>query len=246
MAEYDEATYGDRLADLYDELPHVKQQPTDDAVALLAELVGKGPVLELAIGTGRIALPLVRRGIEVHGIDASSRMVAKLRAKPGGDGIPVTMGNFADVAVSGTYPLIFVVFNTFFALLSQDEQIRCLRNVRPRLAPSGLFLLEVFFPNVDLLAARQKIGIPKVDVDEVLLDATRFDLVTQRATGQHIFLSNEGIRMYPVQIRYAWPSEIDLMAQLAGLRLRDRWGGWQREPFTEGSRKHISVYEPAG
>jgi len=246
MAEYDETTYGDRLADQYDELPHVKQQPTDDAVALLAELAGKGPVLELAVGTGRIALPLVRRGIEVHGIDASSRMVAKLRAKPGGDRIPVTMGNFADVAVSATYSLIFVVFNTFFALLSQDEQVRCLRNVRPRLAPGGAFLLEVFFPNVDLLAARQKIGIPEVDADQVFLDATRFDLVTQRATAQHIFLSNEGIRMYPVQIRYAWPSEIDLMAQLAGLRLRERWGGWHREPFTEGSGKHISVYEPAG
>lgn len=246
MAEYDEATYGDRLADIYDDLPHVKAQPTDDAVAFLAELAGKGPVLELAIGTGRISLPLARRGIEVHGIDASNRMVAKLRAKPGGDKIPVTMGDFADVAVQGNYSLIFVVFNTFFGLLSQGEQIRCVQNVRAHLAPGGAFLIEAFVPSHDLLAARQRIGIPEVGVDRVFLDVTRYDLVGQRATSQHVFLTPQGIQMYPVQVRYAWPSEIDLMARLAGLRLRERWGGWHREPFTEASGKHVSIYELAG
>jgi len=172
-------------------------------------------------------------------------MVARLRAKPGGDKIPVTMGDFANVAVTGTYSLIFVVFNTFFGLLSQEAQVRCVRNVREHLAPGGAFLIEAFFPSVDLLAARQKVDIPEVGVDRVFLNFSRFDLIAQRATSQHVFLTPEGIRMYPVQIRYAWPSELDLMAQLAGLRLRERWGGWLREPFTEASGKHVSIYELA-
>src|SRR5581483_9804184 len=147
MEGYDAATYGERIADVYDEwYAEAAFLETEAAVAKLAELAGEGPVLELAVGTGRVALPLAQRGLEVHGIDASEAMVAKLREKPGGDAIPVTIGDFADVAVDGRYALVYVVFNTLFALESQDEQVRCFRNVAARLEPGGAFVVEAFVP----------------------------------------------------------------------------------------------------
>jgi SAM-dependent methyltransferase len=245
MAGYDERTYGERIADVYDELPHVRAQETEPAVEFLASLAGKGPVLELAIGTGRVALPLKQRGIDIRGIDASPRMVEKLRAKSQGKDIPVSMGNFAEVAVDGQYSLVFIVFNTLFALLSQEEQLRCFRNVAAHLLPGGAFVIECFVPDVQLLARRSRLDVSGVDANEVFLNATTYQLLEQRAIGMHIFLSGSGVRMYPVQVRYAWPSELDLMAQVAGLKLRERWAGWRREPFGEESRRHVSVYEPA-
>jgi trans-aconitate methyltransferase len=244
MAGYDEATYGERIADVYDELPHVKAQETEPAVEFLASLASRGPVLELAIGTGRVALPLKQRGVDIRGIDASPRMVEKLRAKPGGRDIPVSMGNFAEVSVDGRYSLIFIVFNTLFALLSQEEQLRCFGNVASHLLPGGAFVIECFVPDVQLLARQARLDVSRVDADEVFLNATTYQLLEQRATSMHIFLSGSGVQMYPVQVRYAWPPELDLMGRLAGLRLRERWAGWRREPFGEGSRRHISVYEP--
>jgi SAM-dependent methyltransferase len=241
MDEYRPETYGDRIADVYDHF-HTLPQDTEDAVAALAELAGGGPVLELAIGTGRLALPLAERGLEVHGIDASAAMVAKLREKPGGDAIPVTIGDFADVGVDGLYPLILIGFNTFFALLTQDDQLRCFANVAGHLAEHGRFVLEAFFPDLGRFDRGQRPNVTIVEVDEVLLDTARHDPVTQRIDSAHVVLSEGGVRFYPIRLRYAFPSELDLMARLAGLELKERWGGWRREPFTAQSARHVSVY----
>ena len=241
MKEYDASTYGDRIADVYDEI-YAELDPTD-AVDALARLAGAGPALELAIGTGRVALPLAARGVEVHGIDASEAMVAKLREKPGGDAIPVAMGDFADVAVDGRYTLVYVVFNTFYGLLTQEDQIRCFRNVAERLTDDGVFVIEAFVPDVTRFDRAQRVSAVSVDVDRVQLDLSRFDPVTQVVESQHVFLSADGVRLNPVSIRFAYPPELDLMAQLAGMRLRERWSGWKGEPFTAASGQHVSIYE---
>lgn len=240
MQGYGPSTYGDRIADVYDE--GFSPEDTERVVDCLASLAGSGPCLELGIGTGRIALPLAQRGLEVHGIDASEAMVAGLRAKPGGEAIAVSMGNFADVGVEGRFSLIFVVFNTLFALASQEEQVRCFANVANHLADGGLFVIEAFVPDLTRFTLGQHTHTRWVDVDRVLFEVARLDPVEQQVASQHIVVTEAGVRLYPVKIRYAWPSELDLMARLAGLWLRERWEGWGREPFTASSTKHISVY----
>ena len=240
MNFYSHETYGERVAGVYDEWfatfdPH--------AIDLLAELAGDGPALELGIGTGRIALPLADKGIAVHGIDTAESMIARLRSKPGADRIPVTQGNFAEVPVDGKFALIYIAFNTFFALASQEEQVRCFRNVAAHLVPGGCFVIEAFVPDVTRFTGGQVNWATKVTVDEVQLDVGQHDLATQRVISQKIVITEGNVRLYPVQIRYCWPSELDLMAQLAGLRLRERWSNWKREPFTSESGQHISVYE---
>ena len=244
MEGYRPETYGDRIADVYDAMMADLPDPTD-SVDRLAELAGPGPALELGIGTGRVALPLAARGVQVHGIDASAAMVERLRAKPGGDAITVTFGDFADVPVEGSYPLVYVVFNTFFALLSQDDQLRCFAAVADRLAPGGAFLLSGFVPDPTLYSGGQSVRTTEVGLDRARLDLARHDPVAQRVDFQHVVLTEAGIRLYPGALRYAWPSELDLMARLAGLRLRERWGGWRREPFGADSGLHVSVYEHA-
>jgi SAM-dependent methyltransferase len=239
MDTYDIAAYGDRIADIYDEL-HTSYE--EAAISALAQIAGNGPVLELGIGTGRIALPLANSGLEVHGIDASAAMISRLRAKPGGDSISVTLGDFADVQADREFSLIFVVFNTFFLLLSQKEQVRCFCNVANHLSKDGVFLLEAFVPDMTRFDRGQNVSATKVTSEHVRLDVAEHDPVEQRVNSHHVFITGEGIKLYPVQIRYAWPSELDLMAELAGLKLRWRWGGWQRESFTARSEKHISVY----
>jgi SAM-dependent methyltransferase len=199
-------------------------------------------VLELAIGTGRLALPLAERGLEVHGIDASEAMVAKLREKPGSDRIPVTMGDFADVGVDGDYALIFIGFNTLFGLLTQEDQLRCFTNATAHLADGGVFVIEVFVPDLARFDRGQRVQTTTVDVDRVMLDASRHDHVAQRVDSQHIVITESGTRLYPVSIRYAFPAELDLMARLAGLELVNRWGGWRRQPFDADSPRHVSVY----
>jgi SAM-dependent methyltransferase len=243
MDDYDASTYGERIAEVYDE----QHRYIDDgsSVELLFELARGGRALELGIGTGRIAVPLAARGVEVHGIDASPAMVERLRAKPGGEKIAVTIGDFADVNAEGEFALVYVVFNTFFALLSQDEQVRCFRNVAARLAPEGLFLVEVFVPDLSLYHHGHMFRAASIKSDSLTLNVASLDPVAQTATGQQIFITERGLRLYPVKLRFAWPSELDLMARLAGLRLRERWGGWRREPFTARSEKHVSVYERA-
>ena len=240
MKDYDETTYGERIADVYDEW-YAGLDPAP-AAETLARLAGGGPALELAIGTGRIALPLAARGVEVHGIDTSEAMVARLRAKPGGERIPVTMGDFADVGVEGRYALVYVAFNTFFALTSQEEQVRCFANVAAHLADGGIFVLEVFVPDLARFDRGQRVNATRVEADEVLLDLALHDPLTQSVSSQHVQIDASGVRLRPVQIRYAFPAELDLMARLAGLELRERWAGWSGEPFTAASGAHVSVY----
>lgn len=213
------------------------------AVTFLEQLAGPGPALELGIGTGRIALRLAARGIRVDGIDLSPAMVDQLRAKPGGDQLSVTIGDLADVPVPGTYRLIFVVFNTLFNLLTQEDQVRCFKNVAAHLTGDGSFVVEALVPAfLYRLRNHQYVDAEAIEVDEVRLDVLRHDAATQMLEESHVSLSQAGVRLNPVVQRYAWPSELDLMARIAGLRLKGRWGGWDREPFNSDSSAHVSVY----
>ena len=215
----------------------------DDASSFLAWLAGDGPALELAIGTGRIALPLAARGVRVEGIDISPAMVAQLRAKRGGAEIPVTIGDFADVAVAGSYRLIYVVYNTLFNLLTQNDQVRCFENVAAHLDDDGSFVVEAMVPSyLHRLRDNQYVDAEAVGVRSVRLDVGRHDPVGQLLDESHVTLSAQGITVNPIVCRYAWPAELDLMARIAGLTLRHRWGGWNNEPFTAASKLHVSVY----
>ena len=243
MKDYTAATYGDRIADNYDRMV------TGSApVETLERLAGGGRALELGIGTGRVALPLAARGVAVHGIESSEAMVAKLRAKPGGDAIPVTVGDFADFRVDGTFKLIFVVFNTFFMLTTQEQQVQCFATVAEHLGAGGVFVIEAFVPDPTRFANGQSVGISHLESDAVQLDLSRHDAAGQRVTCQHLVIDAAGTRLFPAQLRYAWPSELDLMARLAGLRLRERWSGWSGSRFTSSSTGHVSIFEhaPAG
>lgn len=235
-------SFGEDAADTYDADPRGDELST---VALLDELARGGPALELAIGTGRIALPLAARGIRVDGIDFSPAMVAKLRAKRGGEHLSIAMGDFAAVPVDGLYRLIFIVFNTLFNLLTQEDQVRCFENVAKHLTEDGLFVVEAFVPSyLNRLRDDQYVDAEQIGIDHVKFDVGRHDPVTQRLDESHVALSPEGVRFFPILTRYAWPSELDLMARIGGLRLKERWGGWEREPFTSTSRNHVSVYGP--
>jgi SAM-dependent methyltransferase len=241
---FDAGTYGERIAGVYDEW----YKRADVAmIDRLAEMAGKGPALELGIGTGRIALPLAARGVAVHGIDASPAMVERLRAKPGGEGPKITFGSFADFDLDErAFTLVFVVFNTFFALTTQEEQLSCFRSVARHLASGGAFVLETFVPDMTRFTRGQNLSTVDVSADQVILEASVHDGSTQRVSGQHVLVSSGRTELYPVEIRYAWPAEMDLMAMLAGLRRRDRWSSWTRAPFTRSSTAQVVVYERAG
>ena len=241
MTEYTAWTYGDRIAARYDEI-HAQLPHSGAMVGALARLAGKGRALELGIGTGRVALPLTALGVEVHGMDASEAMVAELRRKPGGQDIPVTMGDFADFSLDDRYDLVFVVFNTFFALLSQDAQLRCFGAAAQHLKVDGVFVIEVFVPDPARLARGNEV-LGHTRGDSVLVDVSEFNTGEQLINARHLFISESGIEMFPVQLRYAWPAELDLMARLAGLQLKERWADWAGNPFTSKSRAHVSVYE---
>src|SRR5262245_22477514 len=240
MNEYIESTYGDHLAEVYDQWFAAYE---DAAIDMLAELARGGRALELGIGTGRVALPLVARGIKVHGIDASASMVSKLRARPGGKSLPVTMGNFADVQVKGKFSLAYIVFNTFYGLLTQNDQVRCFQNVAAHLVKGGVFVIEAFVPDMTRFNGGQEVRAYEVTTERVRLQTSQHDSARQRLTSQFLVFKNNEMKLYPVEIRYCWPSEFDLMAQLAGLRLRHRWSSWTRDEFTSASQKHISVFE---
>jgi SAM-dependent methyltransferase len=242
MEPYGSSTYGDRIAGIYDDLyPDIDPA----TVPLLKSLAGEGPALELGIGTGRAALPLLEAGVAVHGIDASEPMLAKLKAKPGGERIPITVGDFSSFSFERHFRLIYVLFNTFFALLEQESQVNCMKNAAAHLEPGGVLLIEAFVPDLSRYVRRRAITALDVGIESVKLDVARWDPAGQRITVQHVVLSEAGVKLYPVQLRYAYPSELDLMARLAGLRLRDRWGDWDRSEFTSDSTKHVSVYERA-
>ncbi len=170
-------------------------------------------------------------------------MVARLRAKPGGARIPVTIGEMADLDVEGEFPVVAVMFSTLFSLLTQEEQVRCFRNVAAHLTDDGVFVVEAFLPDLARFDRGQRVSVEKMKLDEVVLETSKHDATRQRVDAHHVVIAESGIRFYPVRIRYAWPAELDLMALLAGLRLRERWGGWRRETFAASSVWHISVYE---
>jgi len=242
MQPYKAETYGERVADVYDEW-YKDYDPA--AVDRLVELAGGGRALELGIGTGRLAVPLAERGVDIHGIDAAPSMVARLRAKPEGESIAVSIGDFAEVNVPGEFALIYVVFNTFFALLTQEAQVQCFRNIAAHLAPGGCFLIEAFVPDLKRFEGEQTNRATRVTIERVELDIAQHERAVQQVVGQKVVITDGQVSLYPIQIRYAWPAELDLMAQLAGLHLSERWSDWQRSPFTSQSGKHISLYHSA-
>jgi hypothetical protein len=213
----------------------------DPAVDLLAGLAGDGRALELAIGTGRIALPLARRGVPVHGIDMSRAMVARLRAKPGGDAIEVTIGDIATTRVPGTFAVAYLVFNTIMNLTSQDAQVACFANAAAHLEPGGSFVIEVGIPSLQRLPPGATTRMFRAEDGRWAYD--EYDVVTQRSSSNYIEISDGRGEFTTFPFRYAWPAELDLMARLAGLHLRYRWAGWTREPLTAESPSHVSVWE---
>ncbi len=228
--------------------PDVAARYDDDArgdepetVEFLAELAGDGPVLEFAIGTGRIALPLTERELRVDGIEQSRAMVDRLRAKPGGAELAVTLGDMSTVALPDRYSLVYLIFNTIHNLLTQDGQVRCFENAARHLSDDGVFVLETGVP-WDGPRKGSFVDVVKLGVEEVRLSAYRYDAMTQILDTNHMRLTSTGIQMSPISLRLVYPGELDLMARIAGLRLLHRWGGWRQEPFTVDSRRHVSVY----
>ncbi len=242
MDGFTPSTYGDRIAGHYDDL--YAEEPPSAEIDMLSELAGRGPALELGIGTGQVALPLHHRGIAVEGIDASEEMVGRLRAKPGGTEIPVTIADFAAFDLGRKFTLVYVPANTFFCLLTQDAQVACFRAVASHLVRGGRFLIEAFVPDLQLFDHGQRTATIDLDVDTVAIDSSRIDPATQRIDSQLVVIrDNQMPRTYPVALRYAWPSELDLMARLAGMHLEHRWGNWARERFDSSSTGHVSVWQ---
>jgi SAM-dependent methyltransferase len=239
--------FDERIASRYDDssAEMFAAEAVEPAVELLAELAGGARALELGIGTGRIALPLAQRGVEVHGIDLSSAMVARLREKPGGEEIPVAIGDFASTRVDGAFRLAYLVFNTINNLTTQAEQVACFRNVAAHLEPGGRFVIEVAVPDLRRLPPGETMHV--FDASEGHWGIDEYDVANQGLVSHHFSVVDGVIERVSMPFRYVWPSELDLMAELAGMRLRDRWSGWGREPFTSESRQHVSVWEkPAG
>jgi len=239
----DDGYFDERVAARYDEsaAEMFDSAVVDPVIDLLVELAGSGRALELGIGTGRIALPLAQRGVPVHGIELSKAMVATLRAKPGGEDIGVTIGDFATTAVDGTFSVAYLVFNTILNLTTQAAQVACFRNVAAHLEPGGCFVIEVGVPGLQLLPPGETIRA--FHVSETRWGFDEYDVAIQGLTSHHFEIVEGRVERLSVPFRYAWPSELDLMAQLAGMRLRERWSGWKREPYTSDSRKHVSVWE---
>ena len=235
--------FGERVAARYDESSADMFEPAavDPVVDFLAELAGDGPALELGIGTGRIALPLSRRGVRVHGLDLSEAMLERLRAKPGAEEIGVTIGDFATTSVEGTFALAYLVFNTIMNLTSQEEQVACFRNVAAHLEPGGCFVIEVGVPELQRLPPGETVRPFDVSADHLGFD--EIDVARQGLISHHYSLVGDRWEVVSIPFRYVWPSELDLMARLAGMTLRERWSGWKREPFTSESRRHVSVWE---
>jgi len=235
--------FGPHVAERFDERYAYQADPAvvEPVVDFLAGLAGDGEALELGIGTGRIALPLARRGVPVHGIDFSEAMVAQLRSKPDGDQIPVTIGDFATTTVDGTFSLAYLVVNTIMNLTTQDEQVACFRNVAAHLEPGGCFVVEVLVPRLQRLPPGDTFQVFDVSPTHVGID--EYDVARQGLVSHHYWIEGGRVEVDSPPFRYVWPSELDLMAQLAGMRLRERWQDWTRTPFTSASDKHISVWE---
>ena len=240
--EYDPTAYGAAIADVYDELYGQDVLDTEGAVQRLQQLAGGGPVLELGIGTGRLALPLAAGGLRVHGIDASADMLDRLRAKPGGSELGVTQADFSDFELPDRFSLAILAFNTVFALPSQDAQVRCFDRVAFHLQSGGCFVIEAFVPNPARFVDGQSVRLRAMTDGRVALDVARIDPVTQFMYTTQVHFRDGEVRLHPANHRYAWPSELDLMARLAGMQLVDRWEDWRGTPFASTSQFHVSVY----
>jgi SAM-dependent methyltransferase len=241
--ESGEGYFGERVAASYDEHSAGMFDPAvvGPAVDRLAELAGDGMALEFAIGTGRIALPLAERGVRVAGIDNSEAMLARLSEKPGAERIEAIAGDMATTRVEGEFSLVYLVFNTIFNLTTQDGQVACFENAAAHLRSGGRFVVEARVPELQRLPLGQTVLPWRADPDGISYYV--YDVVTQRLSGRHYLLEDGAIRPSPIEMRYAWPAELDLMSRLAGMRLEQRWGGWDGVPFTGLSPSHVSVYE---
>jgi SAM-dependent methyltransferase len=235
--------FGEPVAERYDERYDHLTDPAvvNPMVDFLADLARDGTALELGIGTGRIALPLAQRGVRVHGIDLSEAMVARLRAKRGAEQIVVTIGDFATTTVEATFSVAYLVANTIMNLTTQDEQVACFRNVAAHLEPGGCFVIEVLVPGLRRLPPGETFQLFDVSPTHVGFD--EYDVARQGLVSHHYWIADDKVELFSPPFRYVWPSELDLMAQLAGMTLRERWSGWNREPFTSDSAKHVSVWE---
>lgn len=238
--------FDERIADRYDESSAEMFEPAvlQPAVDLLVELAAGGRALELGIGTGRIALPLAARGVPVHGIELSTAMAARLHAKPGSEDIDITIGDFATTTVEGSFALAYLVYNTIGNLTTQAEQVACFRNVAAHLQPGGCFLIELGVPGLRTLPPGERFQVFYGGENDWGID--EYDVANQGLISHHLQNVDGTFDRFSIPFRYAWPAELDLMAQIAGMTLRDRWSDWNREPFTSESTKHVSVWELPG
>jgi SAM-dependent methyltransferase len=241
MKDFDPATsFGSEVAAHYDEY---KRGDEEDAAVFLAEFAKEGPALEFAIGTGRIALPLVAKGVQVDGIELSPAMVEQLRAKPEGQNINVVIGDMSSATTNRRYPLVYLVFNTIFNLLTADDQIRCFENAARHLTPNGYFIVETALPHAWISPDKSDyVHAEYVGKDTVGLDVAHYDPVTQLLEENHVKFTAQGITMSPIVCRLITPGEMDLMARIAGMRLIQRFSNWQRTAFDINSKAHVSVY----
>lgn len=235
-------------AEQYDEfINYASRAPDTDAeVAGLAGLARGGRVLELGVGTGRVAIPLAATGLDVHAIDLDPAMLDQLSSKPGSDAVTVHLGDMADMDVDGSFDLIYAVFGTLFMLPTQDDQVRCFRHAAHKLTPNGKLVIEALMPQPSTYEDGGKVTVADANDDRVIINVSENDALAQTIQTRQVVLGPAGIEIHPVRIRYSWPSELDLMAQLAGLRLHARWSNWVGRPFTAEDQRHISIYELRG
>ena len=239
---HDDGYFDERIAATYDDDAAIfDPRVIDPVVDFLANLIGQGRALEFGIGTGRIALPLARQGVSVHGIEMSKAMVARLRAKPSGADIGVTIGDFATTSAEGRFSAVYLVFNTINNLTTQAAQVACFRNAAAHLEPGGCFVIEVGVPALQRLPPGE--SLVAFRLSETRWGIDEYDVVTQGLTSHHLRIIDGRAERFSIPFRYVWPAELDLMARLAGMTLKERWGGWRREPFTNTSAVHVSVWE---
>ena len=242
----DDGYFDERIAATYDESSAEEFDPSvvEPVVDFLVAKAGSGRALELGIGTGRIALPLAQRGVPVHGIELSRAMAARLAAKPGGQDVGVTIGDFSTTTVDGAFSLVYVVFNTIMNLTTQAAQVTCFRNVAAHLDPGGRFVIEVMVPELRRLPPGETFHVFEGQENHWGID--EYDVANQGLVSHHLDVEDGRLERFSIPFRYVWPAELDLMAQIAGMTLRERWGGWKDEPFTSESRRHVSVWELPG
>lgn len=239
---HDDGYFDDQVAATYDDDTEMSDpRVVNPVVDFIADLAGGGKVLELGVGTGRIALPLAGRGVDVHGIDLSTAMVARLKEKPGSAHVKVSVGDFATTSVGDTFSVVYLVFNTIMSLTTQAAQVACFRNAAAHLKPGGCFVIEVMVPRLRRLPPGERVLAFRVSDSHWGID--EYDVASQGLTSHHLRFVDGNAERFSVPFRYVWPSELDLMAQLAGMALKERCGGWRREAFTSSSDSHVSVWE---